>query len=788
MNELEPGGAGHNVAALTRSNLPRTRDFEDERYDPYSEEEEDGIDPLQLLWYAIKYRWLIATLLAAGIVVGVLVTYVQTPLYRATTNVEVIPPGAKIIQDLELVSQSADIRAFETAREKVHSRDLARRVVFTLGLAEDEAFLAPRPSFSIMNLVHRVFGYSPSASIAHLDAEERELMAVDKLVGGLSVNLIRNTSILSVSYSHADPKYAAGVSLQTVRSFIDQNVDKTAETSDLARQFIEEQVQETKVKLQASEEALVAYAKQAGITLTGNNASLISENISKLNEALSQALQQHLVAGVYAQQIEEGDAASLPDVFQSESIRETRQLIVELKANYQEKLTTLKPGFPEMRRLQSQISELQKQVDAEIAAIARAVQIRFVQSEEKISALEDEIAEFEAEQADFLDKNIQYTILQREVESNRAQYETLISKLNEVGVGSDLKTANASIIDPAVVPREPYSPSLRLNLALCLVVFLALAAGIAYLLELLRNTFAVPDQIEAELKVPVLGIVPLVPDGDVQDAMQDSKSSLSEAYRSLRTSIQFTGVGDSMFSVLVTSSERGDGKTTTAYKLAQDFGALGKKVLVVDADMRSPRMHKMFGADNKAGLSNMLSNVLQEGDVTSILQQTTVPNVTLLTAGTIPPNPVELLMSKKMEFGLARMTKSYDIVVLDAPPVLGLADAPVLSRLADATVFVVPAERVTRKAAKHALKRLQSASAKVVGAAYTKFAIDRLDYSYAYRYSQYAYYSYHYGAIELEHDKGQVDGGASGKRKTGITGRLVRGGTDFVSRFKRSSG
>lgn len=778
MNKFEPDRRAYEVPAMAGSQGMVHYQEPAYGYGRLPEEEDDSLDPLKLIWYVIHYRWLFAAFLLAGLVISVFLTYLQTPLYRATTNVEVITPSAKVIQDLELVSQSTDLRAFETAREKMQSRDLARRVVFALGLTEDAKFLAPTPSFSVMNLLDRVFHYTPTADLKDLDAETREAMAVAKVRGGLSVDLVRNTSILSVSYSHADPKYAAEVSRQIVRSFIDQSVDKTTETSDLARQFIEEQVRETKQKLQASEKALVAYAKKAGITLTGSDASLFSENISKLNESLGQALQDRLEAGAYVQQVKEGNAATLPEVFKSDSIQSTKQKITELKASYQEKLTTLKPGFPEMQRIQSQISELQKQINLEVSAIARAAEIRFDQAEQRVTGLQNEIAKLEAKQSEFQDKNIQYTILRRDVESNRSQYESLISKLNEVSVGSELKSTSASIIDLAVQPGAPYSPSLKRNLALTLALFLTLAAAIVYLLELMRNTFTVPDQVESELKIPVLGILPRTPEDSLETEMQDTKSGLSEAYRSLRTSLQFTGVGDNMRSLLVTSPEQSEGKSTTAYKLAHDFAALGKTVLVVDADLRKPRMHRLFQTDNSTGLSNVLSNVLRKGEVTGILQKTGNPRVTLLAAGTIPPNPVELLMSQKMALAISHMAKSYDIVIIDAPPVLGLADAPVLSRIADATLLVISSKQVTRKSAKHALERLRSASGNVVGAALSKFAVDKFDYNYAYRYTQYNYYGYDNASVEIEdHAKRSTRGEVAGK--------LARGGSDLIDRFKR---
>lgn len=742
-------------------------------YAPPEAEEENGFDPLKLLWFVVHYRWLIAVCLIVGLISGVVLTMLQTPLYRAAANLEIVTTGAKVIQDLEAVVQTSDMRTFENARVKMKSRDLARRVVYELNLSEDETFLAPTPTFSLSNLINRALGTSREADIEGLTPEQREARAVGLVQANLAIALVRNTSILNISFSHASPEHAAMVANQVARSYIDQTVDKTSETSDLARQFIQEQVIETKAKLQESEAALVAYAKEAGITVTGSDASLISENISKINAALGQAIQDRLDAQRDVEQVRAGNAGSLPQVFESESIQTTKQKIAELRATYQEKLNTLKPGFPEMIRLSSQIGELQKQVDAEVASIARAVEIKFEQSKEKETALKEELAQLEAEQSTFQDKNIQYTILKREVDSNRSQYDTLINKLNEVGVGSELRSSNASIVDLAVMPGRPYTPNMNRNLMLAMVLFAAFAAGIIYLLELMNNTFAVPDQIESELKLPVLGVIPFVDQEELHNAFSDNKSSVSEAYRSLRTSIQFTGTENAMRTILVTSSEPSEGKSSTAYKLACDFAALGKRVLIVDADLRKPRMHRIFNISNTMGLSNLLSNVVRKGDVSSLFQVTSVPNVTVLSSGTIPPNPVDLLMSSRMGLTLSYCAKQYDLVIVDSPPVMGLSDSPILSRQMDATLLVVAAKQVTRKAAKTALARLNAAGGNVVGAAFTRFAVDKLDYNYAYRYMQYNYYSYDTNPAQLEnHATQNANAPAPNVRRTGPVAAL----------------
>ena len=430
-----------------------------------------------------------------------------------------------------------------------------------------------------------------------------------------------------------------------------------------------------------------------------------------------------------------------------------------------------------MRNLQAQIDEMQRQVDREIDAIGKSVEISYQQAIAKEEALRREMADLQRQQGDFQDKNIKYTILKRDANSYRTQYDSLIAKMNEVGVGAELKHANASIVDLAVEPRAPFTPNLTRNLGMALMLFGALAAAVIYLLELMNNSFTTPDQIERELKMPVLGIIPIARNRDILEIFGDAKSAISEAYRSLRTSLQFTGTEGAMRTILVTSSEPSEGKSTTVFKLAQDFAALGRKVLVIDADLRKPRMHRLFNTVNTMGLSNLLSNVVRKGEVVSIFHPTQFANVTLLPAGTIPPNPVDLLTSQRMALTLHYCAKKYDLVLIDSPPVMGISDGPLLSRQSDATLLVISAKQVTRKAAKTALARLKAAGGHVVGAAFTKFEVTKLDYNYAYRYMNYYYYNYGNDNAQISASDGTEKPAREHRQKnrgSGLFGRVLR--------------
>ena len=443
-----------------------------------------------------------------------------------------------------------------------------------------------------------------------------------------------------------------------------------------------------------------------------------------------------------------------------------------------------------MQQLQSQIKELQRLYNNGVLAITDSLRLKYQEAQNKEADLKSKLAEMERQQVVFNDKNIKYTILKREVDSNRSQYDSLIAKLNEVGVSSELKTQSAAIVDFASLPAAPYSPRLSINLAIALALFMALAASIIYIIELLNNTFTNPEQIEKELGLSMLGILPLVEDRELIASIADQKSGLSEAYRSLRTSLQFSGAEGAPRSLLVTSSEPSEGKSTTSFKLGQDFAALGARVLLVDGDLRKPNLHRLFGLDNAIGLSNLLTNTVRKDDLPGIFRPTKYPNVTVLTSGTIPPNPADLLSSPKMALILTNLGKRFDLIIIDAPPVVGLSDAPILSRLAEGTLMVVSTNQVTRKSAKTAVKRLRAAGANVIGAAMSKFAVNKFDYNYAYKYMNYQYYDYGASTPKIE---GKVDDGAGqpAHAKSPAFRRLVRrlrsGVGGFVDRAKSAS-
>lgn len=752
------------------------------RFDDFAEpEEESSFDPTRLLYYVIENRWLIGALLAVSLLAGFIFTKAQTPLYQATSRLEVLVPSARVFQDIEVVSERADMRTFFTARERLRSRAMAEHVVLSLGLGDNARFLFPPESFGLTSIVRRAFHTAPSVNLDNLPPERREALAVARVLGNMSADPVNNTSILSISFRDSDPVMAQKVANQIAQSYIDQRVDQLGATSELARQFIEDQVAQVKDRLQVSERALVEYAKTAGIAVTGSDQSLIDSSIQAINAALSETVKERLQYEVLTKQIDSGRSGSLEQVMQSEGLQKLRGQIATLNAEYQQKLRVFKPGFPEMQQLQAQVREIRKQYDDGVAAIADGVRLRLEEARIREADLSQQLVKLQGDQVAFQDKNIQYTILKREVDSNRAQYDSLIGKLNDVGIATELRNKNAEIVDFAGVPRGPVSPNLQFNLAAAALLALAASAVIIYVRELFNNTFLSPDQVERTLSLPVIGILPYVDDNARAGDVVDPKSRLSEAYRSLRTSIQFSAPEGDIGTLLITSSEPFEGKSTTVFKLARDFAQLGKKVVVIDGDLRKPKIHRFFGLDNTLGLSDILIGVDGGDNLARLIRQTGIENVWAITSGTIPPNPADLIASQRMAALIDSLLQRFDIVLIDAPPVLGLADAPILARLARSTLLIVSTAQVTQKSALGALKRLRAAGANVIGAAMSKFTVSKFDYSYSYRYMTENYYSYGQEALQLE---GRDEGSKSRKGKSNwflrnfASGRSSSGGGD----------
>jgi len=709
--------------------------------------DETQFDLRKYLWLLFRHRWLILSAAGLCLAVGFVNTLLTTPIYRATTTIQINRDVAKVVQgqDVAQVDDGRDAEFYQTQYELLKSRSLAERIVKTLNLQDDPAFMASDAPSPWSNLRRMIFGVDPaSSSTASADVNQRQASAAGRVMGGLSLQPVSSSTILRVSFDSPNADVAQKVANAVADGYIADTLDRRYSASTYARTFLEDRLQQIKLKLEESEKQLVAYAEDKHIVTAGGGVTLTQTSLASANDELAKATNDRLRNELLWKQVQSADGLGIPQILNDKGIQDLRAKRADLEGSYKDKLGFFKPAYPDMRKLKAQIDEIDQQIAAEVGLITDSIKAAYDASVSEEASLTQRIEQLKADVTDFNNRNIQYTILQREVDTSRSLYDGLLQRYKEIGVAGGVGTNNVSIVDRAETPGAPFTPNFKKNLSLALMLGLLLGAGLAFGREQLDDTFKSPEDVEDNLGVPLLGIIPLAKSHeDHVKALDDMRSPVTEAYRSLRTALQFSTSSGVPKTLLVTSSRASEGKSTTALTLAQNYAQLGMKVLLIDADLRKPTLHLLLGCDDSVGLTNCLASTTIQSNV---FQKTKVSGLTFVASGPLPPNPAELLAGPKMLTLLTVAAEQFELVILDGPPVAGLADAPLLGSMAAGTLFVIDGTKTRRNVAKAALKRLYLARAVVVGAVINKLDIRGPGYGYGYGYG-YGDTSY-YGAAQ----------------------------------------
>lgn len=699
---------------------------------PPSPDKDDDTINLLAYWQVLRdRRWVIAGVTAAVLLLALAATLLATPIFRASSTLQIERDTMKImdVEGLTPTESPMDRDFYQTQYELLRSRSLARRVV-------QDLHLEMHPQFAEMmaNIDASFEGKQATPSVRR-DAHERAL--VDTTLRSLTIEPIRNSRLVRLNFDSPDPKLSAKVANAWSEAFIASNLERRFDASSYARKYLEERLAQLKGKLEDSEKALVDFAADQQIVSTGEDQpSLSAQNLGELNGALAQAQAARIRAQAAWDQARAGDGLGLPQVVQSPLIQKLRESRSLLAAQYQEQLRTFKADYPDMRRLAGQIAETDKQIGAEVAHIRTAVRSEYEAALAQEHLLEGRMTGLKNDVLDLQGRSIRYNILRREAETNRTLYDGLLQRYKEIGVVGSVGANNVSVIDRADVPERRHSPRIPLNLAVGLLLGLFGGVLTAFLLHHLDRRVHSPQDLEEAVSLALLGAIPQLGKGVTPAiASNDARSPFAESYRSVRTALQFATSHGLPKTLLITSAGPSEGKSTTAHELARNIAQIGKRVVLVDADLRNPSLHHVTGLSNTRGLSNVLANA---ADVQDVARE--VGDFHVITAGPLPPNPPELLSGTRLPDVLAALRERFDVVILDGPPVLGLADAPLLAHVADATVLVAAAEQTRRDALRGALRRLQAAQAHVVGALLTRFDLQRKGDDYGY--GAYTYYSY----------------------------------------------
>lgn len=701
----------------------------------------------------LKYRFLIIGCFLGALVIGATVTLLMTPIYTAQATLQIDREAARVIDSEDVTPRENMMQGeefFQTQYGLLRSRSLAERVIESLGLASSNEAL------EAMGVEAPEAGGTAAAQAAR-----RKAAALSALQDNLSVSPVRGSRLVAVGYDNPNPVVAARIANGFAENFIQSNLDRKFESSSYAREFLEERIVQTKERLESAERQLVAYAANQqiinvgepseGAASGGATESLTSNNLVALNNALARTRAERVAAEERWRSASTSDLMTLPEVLQNPTIQRLTEQRAVLDSEYQQKLSLYQPDYPEMVRLKARIDEADSQIRSIAANIRSSIRSQYEIAANQERSLQAQVTGLTGDVLDLRDRSIQYNILQRELDTTRTLYEGLLQRYKEVGVTGGVTANNISIVDLATPPREPSKPSMMLNMALAALLGLGLGVLAALVLEALDETVATPDDVEKKLGVPVLGVVPLLDKGQTTaDALADIRSGFSEAYYSLRTALQFSTPDGAPSSLLVSSARPAEGKSTTAYAVALNLARVGKRVLLVDGDLRNPSMHRVVGVENERGMSNLLSG---SADMASVVQRTRQENLYFIPCGPLPPNPAELWGGDRLQQMLTECRNNFDHVVFDGPPVLGFADAPMLAAAVSGTLFVLESRGTRRGQARGALRRLQVGRARLLGAVLTKFSAKSASYG-GYDYA----YDYHYGA------EPEQEGGKKGKR------------------------
>jgi exopolysaccharide transport family protein len=719
----------------------------------------------------IKRKWLVI-LVIVGIFMSVAIASLrQTPVYDAVGRIAVNKADSNLISfkdsapDTDYVYEQSDL---DTEVRILQSDLMALQVIRQLNLDKRPEF-GGRSDQKQANLV---------ADPLQTDSKRASALLAG-FHGKLRVALIPNTRIMEIHFTSTDPQLAASAVNTLAATYVEQNFKTKFESTMQASDWLSKQLVDLQMKVETSQEKLVRYQKEHEILGMDEKQNIITEKLDELNKEMTMAESDRMQKEAVYRQTQSSD----PDVVAAAIIADTtgtgsgagsglldklREQQANLKIQIADLNTQFGPSYPKIAQLNNQLKEIDRQLQTETNKAVDHLKGQYQAALQRENMLRGSFDQQKQEANKLNESAIEYSILKRDLDSNRTLYEGLLEKLKEAGVTAGLRSNNFRIIDAARVPTAPSEPNIPRNLSFALVLGVISGVGLAFLLENMDNTVRTPEQAQVISGLPSLGMIPLGsksgnhgPTGkrlaltaskEVVETVTQIRpqSQMAESYRALRTSLLLSNLGAPPKVIMVTSARPQEGKTTTSINTAIVLAQKGVRVLLIDADLRRPSVHKTLGMGPRSGLSNVLTGsatVQQTITLSPILS-----NLYILPAGTPPPNPAELLASANMKELIDQLRGQYDHIVIDTPPTLSVTDAVVLSPRADATILVIRSGQTTKQALRRSRDILMQVNAHVAGVLLNAVDLTSPDYYYYYEYQG------KYGAYYQEEAPGSGDG------------------------------
>jgi polysaccharide biosynthesis transport protein len=701
-----------------------------------------------------KHQWLILSFMLAVVTIASIATFRMQPVYVATTRIEIDRENANILpfQGTDSYDYMVDLENYiETQSKILTSETLALETIRGSALAaqpEDADSEASSAALATGSL-----------------ANQKRPPELGGFLASLGVRRVPNSRLLDVSFESTNPLLASQIVNAHIKNFIDQNRRSHYQSTTEATAWLTDQLDELRIKVKNSEDARLEYEKKNQIWELDDKQNITTQRFVDVNRQLAETQTEVMKKQALYEFARSGDA-DFVQIRESGSVQELLKKRADTNAQYIDSLNQYGPNFPRVQRLQAQLKELDENVGKEKKAVVLRLESDYHEARQREELLRRTLDQQKAETNQMSERMVQYNMLKRDAEGNKALYDGLLTKLKEAGISSALQSSNIRVVDPAMIPSYPSRPAKARNVLLAFLVGLVGGIGLALLREYMDNTVKTPDDVERLARLPSLAVVPTFSDSNSNGrrgrlfpsiatnghqkpvelvAQHLPKSQMSEAFRALRTSLLLSQADHPPQVILVTSALPREGKTTAAANLAVTLAQLGDRTLLIDADLRKPGIGRLLDLGNGkyAGLSSYLAGVSSLDLVT--IQHPVIPNLSAIPTGPLPPNSADLLSSHKLADAIAELRTKFKFIVIDTPPIMAATDAVVLSVQADGVLLVVRSGETPKEAFTRARDLLLSVKCHLLGVVLNAVDSSAPDYYYSYRYYP---YSYGYGRTE----------------------------------------
>jgi succinoglycan biosynthesis transport protein ExoP len=696
-----------------------------------------GYDSLRDYWQILfRHRKTLLSFVVAGLVGAILISLVQTPIYRVRTSLEI--QGTSFLEPKgpnDTAGNYASPESYvETQVKLLQSESLLEHVIDKLKLQNEQ----PKSGLRAFTWrIHRMFQFSDPSGLPEREKLMREIER------NLTVRTSGNSRLLEVTYESPDPKGAADFANTLVSQFIELSQEERWKSAQGTAEWLTSHLDKMKAQLEKSETEMQEYARASGLSFTSEKENLAESRLKELQDDLDKAQADRITNQAKLEGAKSKPADTLPEVLDDTTMREYRQRLTDLQRQYAELSATLTPEHYKVQRVQAQIDELKSAMQRERANVVRRIGNEYaaaLRRETLLNRARDAQAKVVADQSE---KAIHYDTLKRDVDSNRRLYEVMLQRVKEASLASAMRDSNVMVVDRARPPLLPYRPSLPMNSAIGLLSGVLFGFGFVLLRERVNRRISAPGDAQVYLDLPELGVIPLddsaIPrqisnglhprrpapalrawksDCPELATWKRKPSMVAECARTTLTSILLpTENGDGPQVIVITSPCPGDGKTTVACNLSIAVAEIGRKVLLIEGDLRRPRLNKVFGVGNNWGLSDVLrgDGPLENVSVSHLVRETEVAGLYLLPGGSCGVTPSNLFYSPRMATLLKRLREEFDMILMDAPPMIHLADARVLGHLSDGVVLVIRAGQTTTESALSACQRFAEDGTRVLG-------------------------------------------------------------------------